>query len=179
MIVFDLETTGLLKPDVVPLAQQPRIIEICVVKLDDETLEFVDSDEFLINPGIKLDPKIVEITGITDKMLEKEPPFVARYRTLANFFLGEKKLLAHNCPFDAGVLSCDLRRIEKQFHFPWPPDRLCSVELTQHITGKYMKLDALYKHAFGKAPSPTRHRAGGDVEILVEVVRWMRTQKLL
>jgi DNA polymerase III epsilon subunit-like protein len=179
LIILDLEATDLIKPEVSPDIQQPRIIEFAAAKLDDESMEQTAWLEFLCNPGLPIPEDAVRITGITDEMVKGEPPLVSKYRELCGFFLGEELVVAHNAPYDMGVMVMEMTRFGKQFHFPWPPKRLCSVELTQHITGRYMKLDALYEHAFGKPPKPTRHRAGGDVEILVEVARWMRGEGLL
>jgi len=179
MIVFDLETTDLMKPGVSPKDQQPHIIEFAAIRLDPETLEELDSLEFLVNPGIPIPEEAKKITGISDDMVKKQPPFVAYYRQLCDFFLGAGTMVAHNAPFDTAVLVVELERIGKQYLFPYAPQRLCTVEMTSHITGKPLKLHKLYEHAFGKEPKPTRHRAMGDVEILVDVVRWMRKEKLI
>lgn len=46
-IVFDTETTGLLKPESAPLSEQPQIIEFAGIKVDFDTLEEIDRLEFL------------------------------------------------------------------------------------------------------------------------------------
>jgi DNA polymerase III epsilon subunit-like protein len=175
MIIMDTETTGLLKPTVVPLDKQPHIIEFAAIKLDDKNLYESNRITFLVNPGIPLEPIITKITGLTDKDLAKEQPFSAHYLELVRFFLGEEMLIAHNAPFDVGMLTVELQRLGMLQRFPWPFKHVCTVERTQYMTGKYLKLEQLYKELFGKDPEQ-KHRALGDVEILVDVVRQLRRQ---
>ena len=47
MIIFDTETTDLVKPGLVPLEDQPHIIEFAGIKLDDFTLNLLTNDEVL------------------------------------------------------------------------------------------------------------------------------------
>lgn len=67
ILVFDFETTGLN-----PL--QSEIIEIGAILLKKEGLEYVIKKELnvLIKQPTLLPEKIVEITNITDELLEKE-----------------------------------------------------------------------------------------------------------
>ena len=178
MIVCDTETTGLLQPEVTPIEQQPKIIEFAGIKLDDATLEVVGSFSFLCNPGELLQPIITKITGITDADLKGKPPFQAFYLDLVDFFLGERIFVAHNASFDIGMMTVELKRLGTINKFPWPFRHVCTIELTQHWFPKYPKLTELYKKLFGKVPDQ-RHRALGDVEILVECVRALRKEGLL
>ena len=63
-VAFDLETTGL-------SSQHDTIIEIgaAIMKRD----QVIDTFQTFVDPGRKLLPKIIELTGITDKMLEGAP----------------------------------------------------------------------------------------------------------
>lgn len=178
MIIFDTETTGLPKPTVVPLDQQPHIIEFAAVKLSDQTLHEVDRTTFLVNPGVPLEPIITKITGLTDKHLANEKPFSAFYLPLVRFFLGEEMLVAHNAPFDVALLTFELQRLDMLNRFPWPFKHVCTVERTMHLTGSYLKLEKLYALLFDKDPQQ-KHRALGDVEILTDVVRELRRKGVL
>lgn len=62
-IVWDLETTGLS-----PI--QDKIIEIGAVKVKDGKV--VETKNWLLNHGIFLSDKTIEITGITDEMIDAE-----------------------------------------------------------------------------------------------------------
>lgn len=186
MILLDTETTGLLGPSSTPLKEQPYIIEVGAVKVDDETLKprgKKQSLSFLIKPPVlPLPEKITQITGITDKDLVKQKPFAAFYPQLCDFFLGESILVAHNAPFDAGMLSVELSRMGKRIHFPWPSQHWCTAERTAYLNtaqgGKYFKLEGLYRFLFNKDPKQT-HRALEDVELLLQCVRALRKKKVL
>lgn len=94
-IVVDLETTGL-NP------KTDKIIEIGALKIRQG--EITDSFCRLVNPERKLEERIVEITGITDKELEK-----ASYidKVLPDFlkFAGEDVLMGHSVLFDYSFLK--------------------------------------------------------------------------
>jgi DNA polymerase III epsilon subunit-like protein len=170
MIVFDLETTGLPHAEGTDINLQPRITEFGAIKLDKDFKE-IKVLEFLVNPGIPLDPKITKITGLTDKDLKDQPPFVARFEDVANFFLGERTLVAHNLPFDLTVLKYDLERINKITSFPWPPDQICTVEIGETVWNKKRKLGDIYKEITGKEHKGA-HRSIADVRALIEIIKW-------
>jgi DNA polymerase III epsilon subunit-like protein len=170
MIVFDLETTGLPLAEGADLDLQPRITEFCAIKLDQQLKE-IAMLEFLINPGIPLDPKITKITGLTDDMLKDKEPFVARLEEITNFFLGERYLVAHNLPFDRIVLQFELERLGKLLNFPWPPEQICTVEVGETIWNKKRKLGDIYQEVTGNEHKGA-HRAIADVRALIEIFRW-------
>lgn len=178
MIIFDTETTGLPKSELVPLDEQPKIIEFAAVKLDDKTLKQVDSIEFLVNPQEKLDPVITKITGLKDSDLVDADPFIAHYPSLAEFFLGQRTMAAHNLAFDRSLLSFDLQRIDKLLQFPWPLQHICTVEASMPLKNYRLKLGLLHEIAAG-APHKEAHRAMADVEALATCVRWMRKKRML
>lgn len=179
MILFDTETTGLVNPTLVPLDQQPEIIELGAVKLDDATLEEVEYFTALVKPKrLPLDPKITQITGLTSFDLQDQKPFAAYYLPLCQFFLGEHVLVGHNLDFDRSLLWFELQRIDKVRQFPWPYVHQCTVELTFHLNGYRLSQDKLYQHYCQKPPSGA-HRALADVRNLADVVRLMRAEGLL
>lgn len=171
MIIFDTETTGLVEPEAVPLAKQPRIIEFAAIKLGVEPGGFstLDRMEFLCNPGIPLPPKIMEITGITDEMVANEKSFATYYPGLCDFFLGEKYLVAHNVNFDINLLRFELMRIGKLTAFPWPPVQICTIENSMHVENYRLNLAKAYAHYVG-GTFKDAHRAMNDVEALTEIV---------
>jgi DNA polymerase-3 subunit alpha (Gram-positive type) len=172
MIVMDLETTGLLMPEASHIDEQPYIIEFGAIKLDKD-LKKVKELEFMVNPGIPLTPLITKITKITDDDLKDKPPFISYFDKLAEFFLGEDTMVAHNLPFDKGILKYNLDRIDKTTNFPWPIKHLCTVEIGQQVWRKKRKLSDIYKEVIGKEHKGA-HRALVDVEATVEVLRWYR-----
>jgi len=169
MIIFDTETTGLIKNGLIELSKQPQIIEFAAIKLDDSTLEEVDRLEFLANPGVKLPEIITKITGLTDGDLADEQPFKYYFPQLVKFFFGEKYSFAHNHSFDTGMLSLELRRMKKQYQFPWPFRQICTVNSTYHFKNFRLNLQRLHFHLFNKEFTEA-HRAMKDVEALTKCV---------
>lgn len=100
-VVFDLETTGISK-------DKNKIIEIGAVKISGGKI--VDRFSTLVNPHLKLPPKIVELVHITDEMLVDAPDIKEVFPTFAKFISG-CILVAHNADFDAGFIN----RVAKDF----------------------------------------------------------------
>lgn len=95
-IVFDLETTGL------SANEGDSIIEIGAVKISNG--EIIDRFDELINPGKLLDPKIIEITNITDDMLKDKPNEKDMVIKFMNW-CGDAPMVAHNARFDLSFLE--------------------------------------------------------------------------
>jgi len=170
LIVFDLETTGLPKAEGSDLDMQPKIIEFGAIKLTEELIE-VDRLEFFCNPKHMLDPKITKITGITDDMLKDEKPFIAHLDRLNEFFLGTKRMFAHNLGFDRKILKFELERLDKVTSFPWPYEHTCTVEVGQRVWGKMRKLGDIYEELFEEKIEGS-HRSMNDVEATLRIIDW-------
>lgn len=170
MIVLDTETTGLLKLAALGADQQPQIIDFAAVKISDINGDEIDRIEFLVNPGVPLEPIITKITGLVDKDLAGLPPFSHFVPRLAEFFLGERAMIAHNMPFDKGLIYWELARLDLVTSFPWPAQQLCSVQLHIEEFGHRPKLTELYESRMGKKLAQ-KHRAMADVEALLEIIR--------
>jgi len=170
LIVFDLETTGLPKAEGSDLDMQPKIIEFGAIKLTEELIE-VDRLEFFCNPKHLLDPKITKITGITDEMLKDKKPFIAHLDRLNEFFLGTKRMFAHNLGFDRKILKFELERLDKVTSFPWPYEHTCTVEVGQRVWGKMRKLGDIYEELFEEKIAGA-HRSINDVEATLRIIEW-------
>lgn len=106
IVVLDFESTGL-------NTSTARIIEIGAVRLVDG--QVVDTLSILVNPGMRLPAKIVEITGITDQMLaDKESIETAMPKLLD--FIGDSPIAAHNASYDHQLMLSELKRQGKTFH---------------------------------------------------------------
>ncbi|MGQ9734035.1 MAG: helicase C-terminal domain-containing protein [Candidatus Bipolaricaulia bacterium] len=94
-VALDLETTGL-DP------QTDEIIELGAVKFVDGSPK--EQFSALVRPKGPLPKEIIELTGIKPVELERAPPLEA---SLSQFlrFLTEKRLIAHNAPFDRAFLE--------------------------------------------------------------------------
>jgi len=171
MIILDCETTGLLLPESAPLSQQPSIIEIALIKTDNQLNE-KERYETKVFTRTKIEPEASKVNGFVNADLKGAPEFAEIYGELVELFLGEDTLIAHNLPFDATMLANELRRIGKEFQFPWPPNHVCTVEETFHLKNRRLKLIELYENTLGR-PLDQKHRAMADVEALLEILRSM------
>lgn len=94
-ISIDLETTGL-NP------KQDKIIEIGAVKVIDG--QIVDTFSTFVNPGCKLEERIIELTGITDEQLA-DAPYIENVFPILVEFLGELPFVGHKILFDYSFLK--------------------------------------------------------------------------
>lgn len=94
-ISIDLETTGL-NP------KRDKIIEIGAVKVVDGSV--TDTFETFVNPGRRLEERIVELTGIQDMDLENAP-YIEEVLPQLLEFLQDFPLLGHSILFDYSFLK--------------------------------------------------------------------------
>lgn len=178
-IILDVETTGLLKPAATPLEQQPQIIELGALYIDDDG-SVIRTINQLLYPGVPLPKKITQITGITDEDLVDKPTFKGCLPLLIEFFKGADSLIAHNAPFDAGMLKNELLRIDcgcdydhnytvADCCFPWPKETICTIQEYKAMMGKWPKLTELYQKIIGE-PLKQTHRALDDCIALHEIL---------
>jgi DNA polymerase III alpha subunit (gram-positive type) len=179
-ILFDTETTGLLKPDPCRLEDQPYITEFYGVKIDDDSFEIIEECNLLVRPPIPISAEITRITGIDDELLNKNDaaPFSECFERIQWFFFGVEKMVAHNLAFDKGMLQVEMKRMEMDTFFPWPPNQLCTVEATMNIEQRRMNLGALHNYLTGK-PHTSAHRAKPDVFALVRCYHALKEKKLI
>ncbi|MEJ6527030.1 PolC-type DNA polymerase III [Exiguobacterium sp. USCH10] len=98
-VVFDVETTGL-------SAVYNKIIELAGVKIKDG--EIIDRFEAFADPKHALSATTIELTGITDDMVQGQPdPEVITKQFVE--WCGDSILVAHNASFDMGFLEATLR----------------------------------------------------------------------
>lgn len=173
MIVFyDTETTGLLKPAANDIKQQPHIIEICVMKFDDD-MNHLETFESFVKPPMAISDEITKITKITNEDLKDAPNFASIYPALCDIFLGSRRMVAHNLGFDRSMLANELVRIDRLIRFPWAIEHVCTVERSMSYEGRRLNLTKLHKLATGKETIEGAHRAKTDVLALVEGYKFL------
>ncbi len=108
-IVFDVETTGL-------NVLNDEIIEIGAVKVNGRAI--VDTYKTFVKIDKSIPENITEITGISDKHLEKAPYFNEIVDDFLEFIDGSI-LVAHNATFDVAFIKNHLAKcgIEKELKF--------------------------------------------------------------
>jgi DNA polymerase III epsilon subunit-like protein len=117
LIYFDFETTGL-NP------YHDKIIEYALIQEEDETYDITNEDSYknntfiteLVNPEVKFEKKITDITGIHPEELEHENTIdieLPKMMEFINYDIKNKKIymVAHNCDsFDRLFLITQLKK---------------------------------------------------------------------
>ncbi|SFW25772.1 exonuclease domain-containing protein [Nitrosovibrio sp. Nv17] len=161
-VVLDLETTG-------GSPTTDRIIEIALIRFE----EGVETGRWqtLVNPGVSISPFISRLTGITDAMVRDAPMFEEIAATLYSFLEGAV-LAAHNARFDHGFLKCEYRRLGATLR----QRVMCTVKLSRRLYPEHRShsLDAIMaRHGLS---AMARHRAMGDVELVVDYLAHARRE---
>lgn len=163
--IFDTETTGLTLHPEAPLEQQPKIIEVGLLTID-ENGDIISEFNELINPEQELEKIITEITGITDSMLRPCKPMLDWIAPILQIIQTSDVVCAHNLSFDKQLLDMDAARCGREIRWP----RLfCTVEAYQELWGYRPNLKKLYQEIIGH-PLAQTHRAIEDCEALAEII---------
>lgn len=163
ILIFDTETTGLLKPDNAPLEDQPKIIEFYGVLINEE-FQMLEEVNELIYPGEPITQEITKITGIKNSDLEGKPSFSEVSEDIINLFNKADLVVAHNAAFDEAMVDNELKRIGLERNKGY--EVLCTVEALKKEYGFRISLSALYKRLFNTFFKA--HRAKDDVFALVK-----------
>ncbi len=146
--ILDIETTG-------GKYNEEGITEIAIHKFDGH--EVVDQFISLVNPEKDIQPFVVKLTGINNKMLRTAPKFHEVAKRIVEI-TEDTVLVAHNAQFDYRILRTEFRRLGYNFE----RKTICTVDLSKklipeaesHSLGKLVR-------SLGIAVSD-RHRANGD-----------------
>ena len=155
--VIDIETTG-------GKYNEEGITEIAIHKFDG--VDIIDSLVSLVNPEKEIQPFVVKLTGINNKMLRNAPKFYEIAKRIIEITNG-CILVAHNSSFDYRILRTEFRRLGYDFDIP----TLCTVELSKII------IPDLESYSLGKLcrnigiPMSDRHRANGDALATVKLLQ--------
>ena len=147
-VAFDVEATGL-------SPERDRLIEIGAARMrGDQVLEKFNS---FVDPQRLLPDEIVELTGITDQMLEGAP---SEREAVESFlaFCGDLPLAAHNANYDLSMLKAACRRLG----LPFNPTCVDTLGLAWDLLPQFTKrkLDVLAEYF--ELPDFAHHRATDD-----------------
>lgn len=155
--IIDIETTG-------GKYNEEGITEIAIHKFDG--MDIIDSFVSLVNPEKEIQPFVVNLTGINNKMLRNAPKFYEVAKRIVEITNG-CVLVAHNSSFDYRILRTEFRRLGYDFDIP----TLCTVELSKLL------IPGLDSYSLGKLcrnigiPVSDRHRADGDALATVKLLK--------
>ena len=153
-VVFDFETTGF------NAGGADSIIEIGAVKIKDGVI--IEKYDELINPGRPLPEKIIEVTNITDKMLEDKDNEENAVRRFIEWF-GDCPMVAHNAKFDVSFLEMAYKKYNfGEFKNPV----IDTLELSRTMDNTYARhsLSALVKRYDVPWDESAHHRGDYDAE---------------
>ena len=148
IVCFDIETTGL-------KVTREAITEIGAVVLKNGKI--TETFQTFVNPGRRLTPEIIGLTGITDAMLADAPSLKEALTAFLQFVNG-RVLAAHNAEFDISFIRAGCRKVGLEFE----PTYIDSMILAQNLLPelhKY-KLDIVAEHL--DLPAFNHHRASDD-----------------
>jgi len=155
--ILDIETTG-------GKYNEEGITEIAIYKFDGH--EIVDQFSSLVNPEKNIQPFVVNLTGINNKMLYNAPKFYEVAKRIIEI-TEDCILVAHNAQFDNRILTTEFARLGYSFE----KEIVCTVELSKKL------LPDLPSYSLGKLvrslgiPIADRHRAQGDAKATVELFK--------
>lgn len=152
-VLFDVETSGKTFED--------QVIEIAGIKLD-ESLTMIDQYQSLIYYPNKLPKEIVELTGITDEMLQLEGRDLADVMQEFEAFAEGCTLVAHNAAFDLQHLGKSVKSV-----FPFYDTLFLARKLITWIPSH--ALDKLLQELGFRLDG--HHRAMNDILPLAELLR--------
>ncbi len=153
-VVFDFETTGF------NAGGFDSIIEIGAVKIKDGMI--IEKYDELINPGRPLPQKIIDVTNITDAMLEGKDNEENAVRRFIEWF-GDCPMVAHNAKFDVSFLEMAY----KKYNFgTFTNPIIDTLELSRTLDNTYARhsLSALVKRYDVPWDESAHHRGDYDAE---------------
>lgn len=166
--IVDIETSG-------SHPAEHGITEIAIVLHDGESIE--GRYEVLLNPGCTIPPFVVQLTGITNEMAAKAPPFTDVAHKVYNL-LQNRIFVAHNVNFDYSFIKHHLRAAG----YEWTPKKLCSLKLSRKAFPNLPKYGLGHICRSLNIPIENRHRAGGDAQataLLFDMILKASGEKLI
>lgn len=159
-VILDLETTG-------ATPSYHRITEIALICF--ECGVETERWQTLVNPGVSIPSFISRLTGITNDMVRDAPAF-EDIAPVLHGYLDRAILAAHNVRFDYGFLKNEYRRLGAVLR----QKVMCTVKLSRALYPHHEGhgLDAIMaRHGLACL---TRHRAMGDVELVVDYMEFAK-----
>ncbi len=157
--ILDIETTG-------GKYNEEGITEIAIYRFDGQRI--VDQFSSLVNPERKIQPFVVNLTGINTEMLRNAPKFYEVAKRIIEI-TEDCILVAHNAQFDNRILTTEFDRLG----YPFEKETLCTVELSKKL------LPDLPSYSLGKLvrslgiPLSDRHRAQGDAKATLTLFKML------
>ena len=173
ILAFDTESNDLVKFGR-PLEDQPYIVELAMVLIDEQYNELETFDE-LMKPPVSIEPSAEKVNGITNEMVADKQPFIHFYPKIHELFHKADLIIAHNARFDRDMIMFEVARNNKAMD--WDIDDktyFCTLDKARQMYphASNHKLETLHKELCDHRTEQT-HRALDDVRLLIDVYRKM------
>lgn len=177
VLPFDAETTGMVdwqKPS--GSEQQPHMVQLAAILVDDETGKIARQFEVIIKPdGWVIPDKMTDIHGVTTEMaMDVGIPEVEALEMFLDFYGQSYLRIAHNTTFDNRIIRIALKRYMPDL-IPdevWKDRDLyfCTLQRAKKIMGGKSghTLEEAYKHFTGKVLE-NAHTALADARACMEI----------
>lgn len=159
-VPFDTETTGL-------SVEHDAIVQIGAVRVLNGRIVGGEVIDAYVNPGRPIPPASTAIHHVTDADVAGADDIATAGRTF-HHFAQNAVLVAHNAPFDIGLL----RKYETEMGVEWTHPVLDTVLLSAVVFGttEEHSLDALCDRLAITIPADMRHTALGDAQATAEAL---------
>ena len=145
--VLDIETTG-------GKYNEEGITEIAIHKFDGH--QVIDRFISLVNPEKTIQPFVVNLTGINNKMLQTAPKFHEIAKRIIEITEGSI-LVAHNAQFDYRILRTEFRRLG----YNYERKTICTVDLSKKLI--------VHANAASQSAIDKIQQSGGKVHLSKEM----------
>jgi DNA polymerase III epsilon subunit-like protein len=167
ILVFDTETTGLIKENA------PRLIQIAWRKFN-SSYELLSEQCILIYPDQFLIPaEAIAVHHLTQEYCEQYGiPIEECFAILTQELQTVGRLVAHNIDYDDMVVSKELERANHPLLAEWTKlQRTCTMRLARTIkfSPVFLKLAVLYEKCFNKQAEGELHQADTDTRLCAEI----------
>ncbi len=161
-VAFDTETTGLFISS--------RVVELGAVKF--RASEVLETFQSMVDPGEPIPDDATAVHGITDHQVAGQP-LIAQVLPQFEVFAQDAVLVAHNAPYDIGILATEYARLRRA-PLDSPVLDSCALARTARLGTSNHKLGTLAEY-FGISRSA--HRALAD-SLAVHQVFWRCLKRL-
>lgn len=159
-VPFDTETTGL-------SVEKDAIVQVGAVRILNGRIVEGEAIDSYVNPGRPIPPASTRIHKVSDDHVAGAPG-VAEVGRALHHFARDSVLVAHNAPFDIGLL----RKFAPEMGVEWTHPVVDTVLLSAVVfgTNEDHSLDALCDRLAVSIPSELRHTAMGDARATAEAL---------
>ncbi len=153
--ILDVETTG-------GKYDEEGITEIAIYRFDGEKI--IDQFISLINPEKEIQPFVIKLTGINNKMLRNSPKFYEVAKRIIEI-TENSILVAHNAGFDYRILQTEFRRLS----FAFERKTLCTIKLSKILLPEQSSFSLGKLVSNLGIPFTNQHRANADAKATLKL----------